>query len=121
MKTKNDTLHTLTRSLLALVSVIVLLPACDGDLTATETDANEDEFRAMEGTFEEVPEPCKEDSDCDFGYVCEVLGTDCSGELGCVPGCRDNLDCEGTEVCTHVECFTCPCADSCEPAVRIIR
>jgi hypothetical protein len=61
-------------------------------------------------------EPCSEDSDCEPGYVCEALGYDCGDGMGCVPGCRDSKDCGPFEVCMPVDCFTCPCADVCEPA-----
>lgn len=58
---------------------------------------------------------CADDSDCTPGSVCE-LSTGCEAPSTCVPGCHDASQCGPGESCRSVECFTCPCPGSCEPA-----
>ena len=57
---------------------------------------------------------CDGDGDCPGGEVCE-LSTGCESPTQCVAGCHDDSQCQRGEFCNQIQCFTCPCAGSCEP------
>jgi hypothetical protein len=55
---------------------------------------------------------CASNDDCPEGTVCEPSGPRCGAPI-CVPGCRDDQDCDNGTRCTQVYCFTCPCPAIC--------
>ncbi len=62
------------------------------------------------------PDPeCRSDADCPSGEVCDLGGASCDTPV-CVPGCHEDDQCGTHEVCTRVECITCPCPGLCTGA-----
>lgn len=55
-------------------------------------------------------EVCTSDADCGAGTVCESCGP---GTSQCITGCRTDAGCGSGQTCTPIECFACPCADTC--------
>ena len=56
---------------------------------------------------------CRFDRDCANGEVCVPGGANCDTPV-CVPGCRNQRDCDRNQRCETVECLTCPCPDVCQ-------
>jgi hypothetical protein len=89
------------RTLLLLTAFVLLDASC---MHASRPEQPELTERA------EANEPCKSDDQCQGGLVCEGCGQD---DRVCVPGCRNDGDCQEGERCQPVTCVRCPCPPLC--------
>ncbi len=86
-----------------LIIFAAIFSACGGGTRADSTGAGGGGLGGYGGGS-----GCGLDSDCASGMVCQ--GCDAAGPKTCLPGCREDAQCGGQQVCSHdVACTSCPC------------